>query len=71
MTQDWQPIDSAPENEVVLTKIDGVQGPRNQRTLRRSGRLWWLPDGAMFIYYTPTHWMPLPDPPVSASPEEP
>jgi hypothetical protein len=56
---EWLEIDSAPENEVVLTKIDAARGCRNEQTLKRRGRLWWFPDGAMYVYYTPTHWKPV------------
>lgn len=54
------------EGVVVLTKIDDDIVKRNTQTLKRSGNLWFLPDGAMYVYYTPTHWMPLPEPPKEA-----
>ena len=44
---------------VVLTKIDDQQGVRNEQPLKRDGRLWFLPDGSMYVYYTPTHWRPM------------
>lgn len=56
MTDNWKTIDSAPEGVVVLTKIDDERGERNVRELKRSGRLWFLPDDSMYVYYTPTHW---------------
>lgn len=52
----WRTIDSAPGDEVVITKIDDEHGKRNVQPLKRHGRLWWTPDGAMYVYYTPTHW---------------
>lgn len=54
----WIPItdELPPENEVVLTKIDDERGCRNEQKLMRRGRLWWTPDGEMYVYYTPTHW---------------
>jgi len=55
----WQPIETAPENEVVMTLISDEQGIRNEQTLKRRGRLWWFPDGSMYVYYTPTHWRKL------------
>jgi hypothetical protein len=55
---DWQKIDSAPEGEVVETVISDIGGERNKQTLRRQGRLWFFPDGSMYVYYTPTHWRP-------------
>lgn len=54
--QTWQPISLAPVDEIVETKIDDEHGERNVQKLVRKGRLWWTPDGAMYVYYTPTHW---------------
>lgn len=53
---EWQPIETAPENVEVMTIIRDKDGPRNQQSLVRKGRLWWFPDGSMYVYYTPTHW---------------
>jgi hypothetical protein len=47
-----------PEGEVVLTRIQDEHGPRNQQKLKRQGRLWFYEDG-VYVYYTPTLWMPL------------
>jgi hypothetical protein len=55
----WQPIETAPDGVVVRTKIHDTNGERNDQELKRQGRLWWVPDGKMYVYYTPTHWMPL------------
>lgn len=52
----WKPIDAAPENQVVMTKIHDHQGVRNRQLLKRIGRLWFRPDGSMYVYYQPTHW---------------
>lgn len=49
-----------PEGEVVNTKIDDGKGVRNVQALKRRGRLWFLPDGSMYVYYTPTHWAAIP-----------
>jgi hypothetical protein len=48
-----------PDGELVLTKIDDANGVRNEQPLRRSGRLWFVEDGSIYVYYTPTHWKPL------------
>jgi hypothetical protein len=56
MGEGWQPIETAPEGEVVETKIDDALGVRNQTRLRRKGRLWFSPDMSMYVYYEPTHW---------------
>jgi hypothetical protein len=53
---EWRPIETAPANEVVLTKIDDERGERNVGRLKRIGNLWYTPDGGMYVYYTPTHW---------------
>lgn len=53
---DWEPISLAPVGEVVWTKIDDEDGERNVQQLVRQGRLWFLPDKSMYVYYTPTHW---------------
>lgn len=44
------------EGRVVQTKIDDVRGVHNEAKLKRQGRLWFYPDGSMYVYYTPTHW---------------
>ena len=57
----WEPTADAgdylaPAGEVVWTKIDDDKGERNIAQLRRSGNLWFFPDGSMYVYYVPTHW---------------
>jgi len=54
----WQRIETAPEGVEVHTKIHDHYGSRNECTLKRSGRLWFVPDGSMYVYYQPTHWAP-------------
>lgn len=56
---DWQPIATAPVEEVVETKIDDEHGERNVCTLKRIGQLWFTPDARLHVYYVPTHWRPL------------
>jgi hypothetical protein len=43
-------------NRVILTKVEDEKGTRNEQELKYDGKLWWLPDGSMYVYYTPTHW---------------
>jgi len=56
---EWIPCsDQLPdEHVVVVTKIHGEgECERNVQPLKRQGRLWFFPDGSMYVYYTPTHW---------------
>jgi len=55
----WNTINSAPEGVTVRTKIDDIGGARNEQNLKRLGRLWFFPDGSMYVYYEPTHWREL------------
>ena len=57
----WQPINTAPENVLVMTKIDDDHGVRNEQAMTRRGQLWWIDTAdkvGMYVYYTPTHWRP-------------
>lgn len=47
-----------PEGQIVFTVIDDGKGRRNEQLLKRGGSLWFVPDGSMYVYYTPTHWRP-------------
>lgn len=53
---EWQSIESAPEDVVVETKIHDEHGGRNVALLKRRGRLWFMSDKDMYVYYSPTHW---------------
>lgn len=44
------------EGEIVDTKIDDDKGVRNNQPLKWMLGKWFTPDGAMYVYYTPTHW---------------
>ena len=48
--------DLPPDGVIVTTKISDDHGERNVQELKRHGNLWFIPDGLMYIYYTPTHW---------------
>ena len=60
---EWKRImDILPEEyKVVETKIDDGRMIRNQQNLYRYKNLWFLPDGSMYVYYTPTHWREIED----------
>lgn len=55
---DWIRVEEKlpPENKIVETHIDDGKFIRNEQQLMRRGNLWFLPDGSMYVYYTPTHW---------------
>jgi hypothetical protein len=55
----WNTADTAPEGRIVATKIDDANGCRNESLLKRQGRMWFVPDGSMYVYYKPTHWREL------------
>lgn len=61
---DWISLaDRLPEERIeVKTKIDDGRGVRNEQTLVYEIGLWWFPDRSMYVYYTPTHWMPIESP---------
>lgn len=51
----WTPVavdTLPPEGEVVEVITPGG----DQRTLLRSGNLWFLPDRSMYVYFTPVFW---------------
>lgn len=64
---DWQPIETAPKDGELLAWVRTAAGGR-VATIEWCGGQWvesydlagWMPK------YGPTHWMPLPEPPVSA-----
>lgn len=63
---EWKPIETAPEGVEIMTKIDDANGERNVQSLVKRTRIpgetrpmFWYPDGSMYVYYDPTHWMPL------------
>ena len=41
-----------PEGKVVTALTPGG----DVRPLKCSDNMWWLPDGSMYVYFTPTHW---------------
>lgn len=60
LTTHWTRITEGlpPQGVAVETKIHDEAGSRNEATLKLQGRLWFLPDMSMYVYYTPTHWRP-------------
>lgn len=58
MEREWINVkDRLPEDFILVkTKIDDGKGIRNEQFLKKCGNLWFIPDGNMYVYYTPTHW---------------
>lgn len=55
---DWISVkERLPENGVEVAVRLGSR--RVVTNLKRMNRLWFLPDGSMYVYYEPTHWMPI------------
>lgn len=52
--RDWTPVTEAlpPEGQLVETISPGGL----QQTLKRKGRLWFVPDMSIYVYYEPTYW---------------
>jgi len=48
--------DPPPQGKVVETAIIDARGERNTQKLKRVGRLWFIPDGSMYVYYEPNFW---------------
>jgi len=44
---------------IVMTKIDDGNGVRNEQELKFNNPLWFVPDGSIYVYYSPTHWKPI------------
>lgn len=49
--------DRLPDNGVLVHALLGHR--RVVEKLKRHNNLWFVPDGSMYVYYTPTHWMPV------------
>lgn len=54
----WKNIEVTPppKNTAVNTCIIDKDGQRNESKLKLINNLWFIPDGSMYVYYTPTHW---------------
>lgn len=72
MDREWQDIKTAPTDVPILVNcgsgrlkiVSWVPDARYE-----AGGIWALVDRPSQVAYRPTHWMPLPDPPASASPQ--
>jgi hypothetical protein len=70
---EWQPIETAPTNTCVLVYMQRTAGLGIYRAVRMEGKgipVGWHPVGYVLLDDFPvgadiSHWMPLPDPPLS------
>ena len=52
--KDWnRPDEKLPPEGVV---VDTMNSHGQVTQLKRSGRLWFVPDGSMYVYYEPMFW---------------
>lgn len=51
---EWTPIGDELPPERVLVKVIGSKGTEGM--LRRSGALYFVPDGSMYVYWVPEFW---------------
>jgi hypothetical protein len=60
LTDKWQPIETAPKDEMILGYADGMM-----RLLFFEGGVWKLVGATIEAnWFEATHWMPLPSPPM-------
>ena len=65
---DWQPTETAPEETYILVGRKGEISTTAQVKRLKRVHLWTLAEVGGYaedsdLSYTPTHWMPLPEPP--------
>jgi NAD(P)H-dependent flavin oxidoreductase YrpB (nitropropane dioxygenase family) len=52
--EDWTPTArQLPPDGVVVEAMDSGG---HVQPLKRAGRLWWFPDGSMYVYFVPQFW---------------
>jgi hypothetical protein len=51
---DWTPTETMPPPENVV--VDAMDSGGHVQRLVRSGRLYFVEDRSMYVYFTPTHW---------------
>lgn len=61
---EWQPIETAPADATPV--IIGSSAGVGEAWLSKGDHKWRWPDGELVIM-APTHWMPLPAPPITDS----
>jgi hypothetical protein len=54
VSEDWTPtVEKLPPEGLVVETMDSGG---HVQPLKRSGRLWFFPDGSMYVYYVPGYW---------------
>lgn len=63
---EWQPIETAPYGQ-ILAWVPFRSGGGTWNILQKDEDDNWIDDNGdnISLFYTPSHWMPLPDPPES------
>ena len=65
----WQPIETAPKDgTTILAKVFGKRSESTTREILWNGEIWITRDGSRFS--EPTHWIPIPKPPMVAARSE-
>ena len=54
----WVPVTFDSPRPGVVVEVQNNGGALLKRH-REGGSLWFLPDGSMYVYYTPTYWRPV------------
>ena len=55
----WQPIETAPENILIDTKVEYEFKVGVNQYLIKINEYWMEADKITYVYYTPTHWRPI------------
>lgn len=53
----WYDVESNPPESGTLVECTTPGG--DVRVLKRSGNMWFVPDGSVYVYFTPVKWRPL------------
>lgn len=61
---DWQPIGTAPKDGTEVLIYQAGQTFGYDYAIGKQGEYGWVNRNSASCYNTPTHWMPLPSPPV-------
>ena len=54
MSKDWIRTDTQEPPERVV--VDAMDSGGHVQPLKRIGRLWFVPDGSIYVYFVPTFW---------------